>query len=101
MLAAAGQTAEARKLLATLKDLVHSHSAQPIYAAFIYIGLGQRNEALEELQEMADLKTGSGLDGVDQWHIFDGLHGDPRYQRLVAQAREKTVSRSLPNQLAR
>lgn len=101
VLAAAGQTEEARKLLATLKNLVHTRSALPIFAAFIHIGLGQRNEALAELEEMADLKTATGLDGLSQWHIFDGLQADPRYQNFMARAREKNTSRSSLNQPAR
>jgi TolB-like protein/DNA-binding winged helix-turn-helix (wHTH) protein/Tfp pilus assembly protein PilF len=86
VLATTGQTDEARKLLATVKTLVHQGSALPSFAAFVHIGLGQRNEALDALERMADPKTGPGLYGLAQWHIFDELNAEPRYQKLLAQA---------------
>jgi TolB-like protein/DNA-binding winged helix-turn-helix (wHTH) protein len=84
ILAATGHTAEARKLLPPLKDMIHRGAALPLFAAFIHIGLGQRNDALDSLEEMTNLKFG-GVHGLAQWHVFDGLETDPRYQKLLVQ----------------
>jgi TolB-like protein/DNA-binding winged helix-turn-helix (wHTH) protein/Tfp pilus assembly protein PilF len=101
VLAANGQSDEARKLLTVLQDMVHKGSAYPIFAAYIHVGLGHRNEALDILEEMADPKTGFALDGLTENHIFDELSADSRYQKLLAQARERRISRSLPDGSAR
>jgi tetratricopeptide (TPR) repeat protein len=94
VLAAAGQTAEARKLLATLNDMVHRGSAYPVYAALIHMGLGQRNEALDAIEENGDAKIYGHL---VQWHVFEELKTDPRYQKLVAKAGEIRTSRPSPD----
>jgi TolB-like protein/DNA-binding winged helix-turn-helix (wHTH) protein/Tfp pilus assembly protein PilF len=94
VLAAVGQTAEATKLLATLNDMVRRGSAYPVYAALIYMGLGQRNEALAAIAENGDAKMYGDL---VQWHVFEELKTDPRYQKLVAKSREIRASRPSPD----
>jgi TolB-like protein/DNA-binding winged helix-turn-helix (wHTH) protein/Tfp pilus assembly protein PilF len=89
VLAAVGQPDEARKLLVTLQSMVRRGTALPTFAAMIQMGLGQRDEALDSLAETFDPSIGAGLQGVDQWHIFDPLHADSRYQKLVAQPRKR------------
>jgi hypothetical protein len=78
----------------TLKSMVHRGTALPTFAAMIQMGLGQRDEALDSLVEMSRPKVGAGLQGLDQWHIFDQLHADSRYQKLVAQARKRDLQPS-------
>ena len=85
VLAVTGYAEEARKLLATVKDLVRRGSASPRCVASIQIGLGQRKEALDTLEEMAKLNFGAALRGVVQWHAFDQLKTDSRYPKLVSQ----------------
>ena len=87
VLAVTGHAEEARKLLARVQALVHRGSASPLYAASIELGLGQREQALDTLQEMAKLNFGAALPGLVQWHAFDQLKTDSRYQKLVAQER--------------
>jgi tetratricopeptide (TPR) repeat protein len=101
VLAASGHTAEARKLLATLNDMVHRGSAYPVYAALIHMGLGQRSEALDAIEESGDAKIAAGLKSLVLWHVFEELHSDPRYQKLLAQTGEMTDSRPLPKESAR
>lgn len=86
MLAVTGQTAEALKVLTTLEDMVQQGSAYPTFPAFVQIGLGQKNEALDTLEKIANSNTGAGLQGLDQWPFFDALNNDSRYQRLVARS---------------
>lgn len=84
VLAVTGQRREARKLLATVQDLIRHGQGNPSNAAFIQIGLGQKDEALNTLQEMANQNFSAAVPGLVQWHIFDDLKNDSRYQKLVA-----------------
>ena len=93
VLAAVGQTADARKLLATLNDMVLRGSAYPVYMALIHMGLGQRSEALDAIVENGNAKIGAGLKCLVLWHVFEELKTDPRYHKLVAKAREIRSSR--------
>jgi TolB-like protein/Tfp pilus assembly protein PilF len=86
VLAAAGQSKEARELLESSENTVPKGSAFPTFAALIYMGLGHRKEALDVLETMSNPKTGAGIYGLHQRHILDELRTDPRYQKLVAQA---------------
>jgi TolB-like protein/DNA-binding winged helix-turn-helix (wHTH) protein/Tfp pilus assembly protein PilF len=86
VLASVGQTAEAKELLARLQDLERQGSTVQVYSAMVELGLGQRDQALESLTEMVDLKTGAGLQGLGQYHAFDELRADPRFQKLLAKA---------------
>jgi TolB-like protein/DNA-binding winged helix-turn-helix (wHTH) protein/Tfp pilus assembly protein PilF len=102
VLAVTGHTDEARELVARLRKLIVHGASSPVFAAFIYSGLGQRTQALEALEQQAtDSKTCCGLQGITQWHILDGLQGDPRYQRLLAKLEEMRISRPLANSSAR
>jgi hypothetical protein len=87
VLAVTGHAAEARRLLARVQPLIERGLASPRYAASIELGLGEREQALDSLQEMATLNFGAALPGLVQWHAFDQLKTDSRYQKLVAQER--------------
>jgi TolB-like protein/Tfp pilus assembly protein PilF/DNA-binding winged helix-turn-helix (wHTH) protein len=85
VLAETGHSAEARTLLVNLNDRIRRGSAFPVFPAFIYMGLGERNRVLEVLTQTAALKVGGGLQGLVQWRIFVPLKSDPRYQKLLAE----------------
>jgi TolB-like protein/DNA-binding winged helix-turn-helix (wHTH) protein/Tfp pilus assembly protein PilF len=85
VLAVTGHKDQARELLARLNKLVLHGASTPLYAAFIYTGLGQRSRALDALEEASVCCV---FQGTDQWHILDGLQDDPRYQRLMAKSQE-------------
>ena len=84
VLASAGETQEAKELLARLKDLEHKGSTVQVFSAMVEIGLGQHDQALELLTQMVDLRIGAGLQGLGQWHAFDELSTDSRFQKLWA-----------------
>lgn len=84
VLAVTGQTGDATRLLATLKDLTHHGAALPHLTALVQMGLGKRDEAFDSLEEMKNSKLGAGLSGLPQWRVFDELKTDPRYQKLLA-----------------
>ncbi len=86
VLAATGHVEEAQQLLTTLNELVERDSAAPVFPAFIYLGLGQRSQALNVLDKAAHKRIDS-LIGLGQWStIIDPLRNDPQYRRLTAEA---------------
>lgn len=84
VLAQTGHTAEAEALLASLNQHIRHGSASPMYPAFIYMGLGERNRALDVLRRSTT--AGGGLEGRDQWRIFSPLRSDPQYRQLLGGA---------------
>jgi hypothetical protein len=82
--AATGQTAEAEKLLAALKDLGRQGETEPAYILLLELGLGLRDQALETLKEFSGSKF-SGTHAFGQWHGFDVLNTDPQYRKLMAE----------------
>jgi len=84
VLAVTGHTDEARKLLSTLKEMARHGADEPLFEALIDIGLKERDQAVSALERDARI---FGIVGLCQWHAFDQLNDDPRYQRLLAQAR--------------
>jgi hypothetical protein len=84
-----GRKDQARRLLARLKDLAHKGSALPLFAAFIHLGLGQRNEAIVAIEEMRNPRFATRFAGFAQWHFLNQLNGDPRYQQLIAETKEQ------------
>jgi tetratricopeptide (TPR) repeat protein len=84
VLASAGETQEAKELLARLEDLEHKGSTVQVFSAMVEIGLGQHDHALEILTQMVDLRIGAGLQALGQWHAFDELSTDSRFQKLWA-----------------
>ena len=85
MFAATGHIGEARKLLATLNEMVNQGSTYPTFAGLIYVGLGQRSKALAALEENAKI---AGIGGVFLYDAFDELKDDPRYQSLIAEMQQ-------------
>jgi TolB-like protein/DNA-binding winged helix-turn-helix (wHTH) protein/tetratricopeptide (TPR) repeat protein len=80
-----GHAAEAQKLLATLQDLGRRGSSPPAFPAMIEIGLGQREQAVDTVSGMANIDP--GLQALAQWHAFDELNTNPRYQKLLTEGR--------------
>jgi TolB-like protein/DNA-binding winged helix-turn-helix (wHTH) protein/Tfp pilus assembly protein PilF len=83
VLAVTGHTGEARNMLATLDKLDHRGAAFPNSRAFIYLGLGERDRAVDEIAQAETRKFGAGLRALQQWPIFNQLRGDLRYQKLM------------------
>ena len=88
VLAVTGNRGEARKLLATVQGMVRHGLGNPSYVAFIQIGLGQRAQALDTLEQMPNLNIGAAVPGLVQWHIFDNLNTDSRYRKLLSDLRQ-------------
>ena len=79
--AAAGKRAEAQQMLVQLKSLSARRYVSPFYLAFLYIGLGDREQAIAWLDRGYDDLSNNMifLNVVPQ---FDSLRSDPRFQDL-------------------
>ena len=77
-----GKREEARQILATLLGREKERSIFPTGPAFVYAGLGDKEETLVWLQKIVDERT----DDAPWLRLFpelDSLHSDPRFQELV------------------
>lgn len=88
VLAVTGNTAEARRMLVRILQFERKGSAYPDFTAMIYLGLGERDQAMNIIARSETIKSGAGVRGLRQWPIFTQLDNDPRYQKLIAAARE-------------
>lgn len=85
VLAATGHSREARRLLSSLENRIRRGAAPPMLGALIYIGLGDRTEALNIMEKVAASTNNSGPYVWSQWQpVLDQLHFEARYQRLAA-----------------
>ncbi|MBT8400288.1 MAG: hypothetical protein KJO98_07415, partial [Rhodothermia bacterium] len=77
-----GQTEEARE---ALRDpaVTERESAEPVFQAWIYIGLGDFDAAFDRLYE-AIPQGNSYLMFVRYWPLYDPLRDDPRFDRLLS-----------------
>jgi serine/threonine-protein kinase len=83
--AAAGDP-RARETLAELRDLARTEYVTPYYFALIHTALGQRDEAIQELQR-AYAEQDATLGSVNVDPRFASLRSDPRFQALVSSMR--------------
>jgi predicted Zn-dependent protease len=79
--AAAGKRAEALQMLDKLKSVSVRRYVSPFYVAFLYIGLGDREQAVAWLDRGYDDRSNNMifLNVVPQ---FDTLRSEPRFQGL-------------------
>ena len=79
--AASGKRAEAQQMLLQLKSLSPRRYVSPFYQAYLYIGLGDREQAVAWLDRGYDDRSNNMifLNVVPQ---FDTLRSEPRFQSL-------------------
>ena len=78
-----GQKDEARKILAQLQEARKQHYVPAYCLALVYLGLGDRDEALHWLDESYRERDGFTIAGIRVDHFLDPLHGDPRFEALA------------------
>ena len=78
----AGMKDEAFKILERLDGLSKDRYVGSLYRAFVWMGLGEKNKALENL-EKAYLERESLMAYLKVWPIFDSLRSEPRFQALL------------------
>lgn len=74
-----GTIGEARK---TLDELLKEEPVQSYFVAAVYMGLGEKNLAIEWLERAYDEKH-YPIIGINADPAWDPLQGDPRFQALV------------------
>jgi tetratricopeptide (TPR) repeat protein len=79
--ALAGDTAEARRLLASLEEEEKTRFINPVWLARVYESLGMRDRAFERLQQAYVERIGSLIQLGEP--MFDGLRSDPRFTELL------------------
>jgi TolB-like protein/DNA-binding winged helix-turn-helix (wHTH) protein/Tfp pilus assembly protein PilF len=84
--AVGGETVEATRLLAILKDAAARNINVSMYAAMVEAGLGRRDEALSTLEQQARSPNGNVLQGIQHWYAFERLRTEPRFQQVLSQA---------------
>jgi len=80
--AVSGKRAEAQKVLAELKDLSRRRYVAPIDIARVYVGLGDKAQALEWLEKAYEDRS-FNLAWIKVWPWLDSLRGEPRFQDLL------------------
>jgi TolB-like protein/Tfp pilus assembly protein PilF len=81
--ARAGNKTEAQKILARLNDEAKSRHVAPYAWALLYLGLGDKNRALDELETAYQRGDTNYLFVLKVDPLFDDLRGDPRFEALV------------------
>jgi len=82
---AAGRRNDARKVLGELQSMSTHEYVSPYDLAIIYAALGEKDKAVEKLNEAFETKSGWVIHlQVDPF--LDPLRDDPRFQRLIGRA---------------
>ena len=83
-LARAGQATEARAILAQLEGISRSVPVAPTLFARMHMALDNPAAALDRLEQAVQQHSGD-LDLVHLQPVFQPLHGEPRFRRIVDQ----------------
>ncbi|MEO5824869.1 MAG: hypothetical protein ABIR59_03200, partial [Gemmatimonadales bacterium] len=73
---------EARDVLRTLEELSQSTFVSPYHLAFVHIGLGDYERALDHLEHAVTERSGAAY-GIRASFLLKPLHGHPRFETLV------------------
>ena len=93
--ARAGNKAEAQKILARLTDEAKSRYVAPYASAVLYLGLGDKERALAELERAYQTGDNNYLFVLKVDPMMDDLRGDPRFEALVQKV---TAPKNSPSQ---
>jgi TolB-like protein/Tfp pilus assembly protein PilF len=83
-----GQKEEAQKVLAQLKEDAKTRGTAPYAMALLYLGLGEKERAIDELERGYREGETNYLFVIKVDPLLDDLRGDPRFEALV----QKVVS---------
>jgi TolB-like protein/Tfp pilus assembly protein PilF len=81
--ASSGNKMEAEKILNQLKELSKERYVSAYSLALVYLGLGNKEEALRWLEEGYQDRAGNDLVYLRVEPLLDPLRGDPRFEELV------------------
>jgi TolB-like protein/tetratricopeptide (TPR) repeat protein len=78
-----GNRIEAEKMLDQLKELSKQRYVAAYSFALVYLGLGDKNEALHWLEQSYQDRAGSDIGYIRVDPLLDPLRGDPRFEALA------------------
>ncbi|MGE5209488.1 MAG: adenylate/guanylate cyclase domain-containing protein [Alphaproteobacteria bacterium] len=78
-----GRKDEARKILGRLQAIREQHYLDPYNLAIVYLGLGDREQALTALEQSYEERNGNWLSFIRGDRFLDPLRGDPRFEALA------------------
>jgi TolB-like protein/Flp pilus assembly protein TadD len=78
-----GRKDEARKILGQLQAVREQRYLDPVNLAIVYLGLGDREQALTSLEQSYDDRNGNWLIWIRIDPFLDPLRGDPRFEALA------------------
>ncbi len=81
--AAAGQTADALRMLDELREMSGERWVPSGVVALIYVGLGDNGQAIQWLEKAYQEHSTPGIESLQVDPLFDPLRDDPRFQDLV------------------
>jgi tetratricopeptide (TPR) repeat protein len=81
--ARAGQRDEAQKILARLTEEAKSRYVSAYSVALVFIGLGDKEQAMDALERALREGAGNDLIGIKVDPILDDLRGEPRFEALA------------------
>ena len=81
--ASSGNKAEALKILDQLKELSKQHYVSAYSFAVLYVGLGDKEEALRWLEQAYQDRAGNDIGWIRVDSILNPLHGDPRFEAIA------------------
>jgi tetratricopeptide (TPR) repeat protein len=94
-LARLGRTEEAKAVLEELRSESRETYVSPYHMATILIGLGQQDEAMNEL-EAAIQRRDFMVTYLGVLHIWDDLRDNPRFRQMLSQLNMLGVSDQIP-----
>jgi TolB-like protein/Tfp pilus assembly protein PilF len=80
---ATGRKEEATKILGQLQAIRERRYFDPYNLAIVYLGLGDREQALTALEQSFDDRNGTQLEYIRIDPFLDPLRGDPRFEALA------------------
>ena len=82
--ASSGKKTEALKILGQLKEVSKQRYVSAYSFAIVYLGLGDKEEALRWLQKSYQDRAGTDIGSIKIDPFLDPLRGDPRFEALAA-----------------
>jgi TolB-like protein/Tfp pilus assembly protein PilF len=79
-----GRKEQALKILKELNETAQHHYVRRSIFALVYIGLGEKTKAMENLEQSFQNQQNVDLSWIKVDPLFDPLRGEPRFKQLVA-----------------
>jgi TolB-like protein/Flp pilus assembly protein TadD len=81
--ASSGNKTEALKILDQLKELSKQHYVSAYSFAVLYVGLGDKEEALRWLEQSYQDRAGNDIGWIRVDSLLNSLHDDPRFEAIA------------------